>query len=68
MIYTKGKAGHYMGNTDIVAAPLSDAMFIHFRIIQMGKPFCQVLKLAKCMMAHSYTSKNMELMRTTFPH
>lgn len=33
----------------------------------MGKPFCQVLKLAKCMMAHSYTSKNMELMRTTFP-
>ena len=25
MIYTKGKAGYYMGNTDIVAAPLSDA-------------------------------------------
>jgi hypothetical protein len=25
MIYTKGKAGYYMGNTDIVTAPLSDA-------------------------------------------
>ena len=25
MIYTKGKAGYYMGNTDIVTVPLSDA-------------------------------------------
>lgn len=53
---------------DVNFAKLEYVYKSYFRIIQMGKPFCQVLKLAKCMMAHSYTSKNMELMRTTFPH